>query len=139
MRLPFTTPAPRKGMPDPHLDRAAFAARFRSQFVGPSFGALGPELDRLTEAAWREYHEGNKSPRTRKAGDGYHDPEYDLSLDWIEAKAAIDAAALRHQDPARPPPARSPDRIQLHASASSVCFRETPRRSYAADPAAQHS
>lgn len=103
MRLPFTTPAPRKGMPDPHLDKAAFAARFRSQFAGPSFDALGPDLDRLTEAAWREYREGNKSPRTRKAGEGFHDPDYDLSVDWIDAKAAIEAAAHRHRDPGRPP------------------------------------
>jgi len=100
MRLPFTTPAPRKGMPDPKLDRPTFEARFRAQFPGPAFKGVGDALDRMTAAAWEEYDAGRKAPRTRKAGKGYHDPDYDLAVDWIDAKAAVDAAELRHRDPA---------------------------------------
>lgn len=95
-------PKPRHEMPPRKLDRAAFAARFRAQFAGEAFGALAPELDRLTEAAWQEYDAGNKSPRTRKAGPGHADPDYDLAVDWIEARAAVDRASARHRDPAGP-------------------------------------
>ncbi len=95
-------PRVRQEMPPRKLDRAAFEARFRAQFAGDSFAGLHAELDRMAEAAWTEYEAGNKAPRTRKAGPGYADPDYDLSLDWIEGKAAIDRAAERHRDPAGP-------------------------------------
>jgi multimeric flavodoxin WrbA len=95
-------PKPRKGMPDAHIDRAAFVARFRAQFAGQSFDGLGAELDRVAEAAWQEYDAGNKSPRTRKAGPGYADPDFDLAVDWIAAKEAVEAAQARHEDPSRP-------------------------------------
>ncbi|TNC74092.1 flavodoxin family protein [Rubellimicrobium roseum] len=95
-------PKPREGMPSPQLDRAAFEARFRSQFMGHAFDALQPELDRMAAAAWAEYSAGNKAPHTRKAGPGYADPDYDLAVDWIAARAAVDKAQARHEDRSRP-------------------------------------
>ncbi|HEY4135811.1 MAG TPA: flavodoxin family protein [Alphaproteobacteria bacterium] len=95
-------PQPRKGMPSPRLDEAAFKARFRTQFIDPAFGPLQDELAKVTEAAWDAYAHSRKSPRTRKAGPGYADPDYDLSEDWIAAKAAIEAAQRRHDDAAAP-------------------------------------
>jgi multimeric flavodoxin WrbA len=95
-------PKPRKEMPPRKLDHGAFSARFKAQFPGDAFGPLQAELDRITEAAWQEYDAGNKAPRTRKAGPGYADPDYDLAIDWIEAKGAIERAAERHKDPAGP-------------------------------------
>lgn len=88
----LTAPEPRKGMPDPTLDKIEFRTRFLSQFIDPGFGALAGELDRIADAAWDAYDNSRKSPRTRKAGMGYADPDYDLSEDWIAAKAAIDKA-----------------------------------------------
>jgi multimeric flavodoxin WrbA len=96
-------PKPRKGMPPVKLDRDDFAARFRAQFKGHAFDALGAELDRITEAAWEEYAGSHKSPHTRKAGPGFADPDYDLAVDWIAARAAIDKAQARHEDRSRPP------------------------------------
>ncbi len=95
-------PKPREGMPSPRLDRAAFVARFKSQFPGASFDTLTADLDRVADAAWREYDAGNKSPHTRKAGPGYADPDYDLSLDWLAARDSIEEAGRRHRDPSRP-------------------------------------
>ena len=97
-------PKPRKEMPPRKLDRAAFEARFRAQFPGDAFAGLQAELDRVAEAAWTEYDSGKKGPRTAKAGPGYADPDYDydLAVDWIRAKAAIDRAAERHRDPQGP-------------------------------------
>ncbi|WP_218013830.1 flavodoxin family protein [Rubellimicrobium rubrum] len=95
-------PKPRKGMPPVKLDRDGFAARFRAQFKGHAFDALQPEMDRITEAAWQEYAGSHKSPHTQKAGPGFADPDYDLAVDWIAARAAIDKAQARHEDPSRP-------------------------------------
>ncbi len=91
-------PKPRKGMPDPRLDEPTFKARFRSAFIDPAFDDLSPELERIAAAAWDAYDHHRKSPRTRKAGPGFADQNYDLATDWIEAKAAVDAAQGRFDD-----------------------------------------
>jgi multimeric flavodoxin WrbA len=89
-------PPARKVMPDATLDKAEFKRRLASQFFDPAFDGLARELDAVAEAAWDGYAHSRKSPRTRKAGEGYADPGYDLAIDWIEARAAIDAAQLEH-------------------------------------------
>ncbi|HLJ37126.1 MAG TPA: flavodoxin family protein [Steroidobacteraceae bacterium] len=93
---------PRKGMPDPHLSKSEFLRRFRSQFSDPVFEALAGELDRIAAAAWDAYAAGRKSPRTRKAGPQFADPDYELSVDWIAAREAILRAQRRHDDPNGP-------------------------------------
>jgi multimeric flavodoxin WrbA len=95
-------PDPRTGMPDPTLTEAQFKARYRERFQDPVFRALDAEIDQIAQAAWDGYSKGRKSPITRKAGPGYADPDYDLSVDWIAAKDAIEAAQKRHDDPAGP-------------------------------------
>lgn len=96
------TPDPRKGMPSPQLDRQEFTTRFLSRFADPAFGALSAELEKIADVAWDAYDDGRKSPVTRKAGPGYADPDYDLSVDWINAKAMIDEARTRFEDPNGP-------------------------------------
>jgi multimeric flavodoxin WrbA len=92
----------RKGQAPAHLTREEFGGRFRGQFVDPAFQAEGEALARVEQIAWLGYSEGRKAPITRKAGPGYTDPDYDLSVDWIEARARIDAAHRRWADPASP-------------------------------------
>jgi len=92
----------RKGMPDPHLDREAFSARFFEQFSDPKFEAIRAELKSACDIAWDAYQAKRKSPRTRKAGAEFADPDYDLSLDWIAARDGIGAAQARHDDAAAP-------------------------------------
>jgi multimeric flavodoxin WrbA len=95
-------PEPRKGMPDPALDEAQFRARFLSRFSDQAFEPLQAELDRIAAAAWDAYHHHRKSPRTRPAGPGHADPNYQTAVDWLAAKAAVDAAQARHDDPNGP-------------------------------------
>lgn len=95
-------PEPRQGMPSPELDRATFEARFRSQFADPAFGSLRDEIDRLAAAAWDGYVSGRKSPSTRVAGPGFAEPDYELALDWLNARAAVRAAQVRHDDASAP-------------------------------------
>ncbi|MDB5506169.1 MAG: NADPH-dependent reductase [Devosia sp.] len=92
---------PRKEMPPVKLDEAEFKKRFLSQYIDPAFEQLKSELDRVADTAWDAYIESRKSPITQKAGPGYADPDYDLSIDWISARAAIVAAEQRYKDPYR--------------------------------------
>ena len=96
------TPPIRRGQPDVQLGHDEFAARYLKDFSDPAFAAEGSALDRLVEVAWGAYLEGRKAPFTRKAGVGYADPDYDLSLEWLQARAAIDEAQTRQSDPHAP-------------------------------------
>lgn len=94
---------PRKGMPSPRLDETDFKKRYRQQFEDPAFVALQSQLTDITEAAWAAYKHSRKSPYTHKAGSGYADPNYDLSVDWITARREIDDAQARYKDKALAP------------------------------------
>ena len=81
------------------LTRDEFRERFRAQFVDPAFDAHANEVASLEAVAWGAYDEGRKAPRTRKAGSGFKDPQYDLSIDWLAARDAIKSAQRLHDDP----------------------------------------
>lgn len=102
----------RKGSPDVELDQPTFAARFRSQFQDPVFEPLSAALDSITAAAWHAYHNHRKSPRTRRAGPGFADPDYEIAIDWLAARAAIQAAQQQHDD------TKGPTRILLISGSS---------------------
>ena len=89
----------RKGMPARRLTREVFERRFQSAFIDPAFSPLRRELTALTDAAWEAYSDSRKAPLTRKAGSGFADPEYELSVDWLAAREAIAQAQRRHDDP----------------------------------------
>lgn len=97
-------PAPRvvKGMESTELDRAEFERRFRARHFDPLFDGVSAELDAVIEAAWQSYHDYHKAPRTAKAGPGFADPTYDLSIEWRATRDAIEAAERRQRDPQSP-------------------------------------
>ncbi len=88
----------RKGMPPVKLPREEFERRYRSQFIDPAFAPLQRELDAIVGAAWDAYSHSRKAPRTRKAGPGFSDPDYDIAVDWLDARAKILEAQRRHDD-----------------------------------------
>jgi multimeric flavodoxin WrbA len=91
-------PEVRKGQGPPELDRAEFARRLRRRFFDPAFDDADAAIETIIDRAWDGYIDGRKAPRTRRAGTGFADPEYELSIDWLETRAAIHAAQLRHDD-----------------------------------------
>jgi len=91
-------PEVRKGMPAVKLDRAEFEARYRSRFIDPAFRPLQKEIDAVVGAAWDAYSNSRKSPETRKAGPGFADPDYEIAVDWLRAREAIEEAQRRHDD-----------------------------------------
>ncbi len=89
----------RKGQAPDQLTRQEFGKRFRGSFVDPAFQAEAEAIARIEQIAWLGYADGRKAPITRKAGPSYADPDYDLSVDWIEAKERIDRARDAWADP----------------------------------------
>ena len=102
----------RKGQGDVKLTRDEFERRLRERFYDPLFEGISAEVDRIVDAAWQAYDGYHKSPRTRKAGAGFKDPEFALPIEWLEARERVDEAQRRQRDPA------SPSRVLLIAGAA---------------------
>src|ERR1700712_3009005 len=93
----------RKGMPSVELSRQEFEKRYRSRFADPAFKPLEREISAIVGAAWDGYVNSRKAPVTRKAGPGFADPDYDISVDWLAAREAVLTAQRRHDDAAESP------------------------------------
>lgn len=102
----------RKGQAHFPLTREEFDARFRKRFADPAFAAKKLLIDELLEIAWDGYKNARKSPLTKKAGPGFADPDYDLSLDWLATRESIESAQRRNDR------ARTPARILLICGAA---------------------
>jgi multimeric flavodoxin WrbA len=112
----------RKQMPGAELSKDEFKKRYCQQFFDPAFAPLSQDVDRIVEIAWQAYSASRKAPKTRKAGPGHADPDYDLSVEWIAASEGIKEAERRQKDPA------TPSRILLINAASrseNTCPGET--------------
>ncbi|HET6526856.1 flavodoxin family protein [Sphingopyxis sp.] len=83
-------------MPSPRLRKAEFLSRYLEQFIDDGFDEVRGQLDRVAEVAWQAYRDERKSPHTVKAGKGFADPDYDLSVDWLRARDAANAARDEH-------------------------------------------
>ena len=92
----------RKGQAPAKLSRTVFHERFMQSFMDPAFRAEDESISKVEAIAWQAYEEGRKAPITRKAGPGYVDPDYDLSVDWLAVKEKIDSAQAAWKDPAAP-------------------------------------
>jgi multimeric flavodoxin WrbA len=105
-------PEIRKGQGDVKLSREEFERRIGERFYDPAFDACRAELDRIVEIAWQNYDRYRKSPRARKAGPGFSDPDFELPVEWLEARDRIHQAAAEHAD------RRAPSRVLLVSAAA---------------------
>lgn len=92
----------RKGQAPARLERDEFHRKFIGQFFDPAFEAVAGELAKVEEIAWQAYQEKRKAPRTVKAGPGFADPDYDLSIEWKQARDRLLAAEAKQKDPVTP-------------------------------------
>jgi|RhiMetdeSRZDD1v2_1073273.scaffolds.fasta_scaffold07154_9 multimeric flavodoxin WrbA len=90
------TPRVRKGQDDVKLSRDEFERRLKERFYDPAFDAVASQIQAVVDVAWKTYDEYHKSPRTRKAGPGFADPEFELPIEWLDARARIQAAEREH-------------------------------------------
>ncbi|MFZ3141717.1 flavodoxin family protein [Polaromonas sp.] len=93
----------RKGQAPATLSRTVFHERFMQSFMDPAFRAEDATLSRVEAIAWDAYQEGRKAPLTRKAGPGYADPDYALSVEWLQTRDRLEKAQAAWSDPATPP------------------------------------
>ena len=96
---------PRKGQAPDLISRAEFSDRYQASFRDPAFAPEKEAIARIEQIAWLAYKDERKAPVTRKAGPGYADPDYDLSVDWLATHDAIAAAQATQAD------ATSPSRV----------------------------
>ncbi len=93
---------PRKGQALWPMSREEFAERFRAPFTDPAFDPERGSIERLEAIAWDGYMQTRKSPRSARAGPGFADPDFELSVEWLEARAKLIAAEKRQKDAATP-------------------------------------
>jgi multimeric flavodoxin WrbA len=98
-------PSVRKGTPSVALDKAEFVRRFGERFYDPAFRGTADAIAAAADVAWEAYREDRKSPRERRAGAGFAEPDFPLPVEWLATRRAIHAAERRRRDP------RSPSRI----------------------------
>jgi multimeric flavodoxin WrbA len=84
----------RKGMPSVQLDKEEFRKRFLAKFYDPAFEPLARQLDTIAETAWVTYDEYHKSPRTRKAGKDFANPDFDAPIEWLQTRDNVRAAEI---------------------------------------------
>jgi multimeric flavodoxin WrbA len=94
--------AVRKGQGDVKLTREEFERRVRARFYDPAFQKVERQLTEIIDVAWEAYDEYRKSPRKRKAGPGFADPEHELPIEWLETRDRIQEAEREQKDPSRP-------------------------------------
>jgi multimeric flavodoxin WrbA len=91
----------RKGQGDVKLTREEFERRLRERFYDPAFENVDRQISEIVEVAWQSYDEYRKSPRRRRAGPGFADPEYELPIEWLDTRERIRQAEREQKDPAR--------------------------------------
>ncbi len=104
-------PKVRTGQPSVALSKEQFRERFLARFHDPAFEDAREELERLVAIAWDAYRDDRKSPRTRRAGSSFADPEQELPVEWLDTRKAIRAAQVRWSR------AKTPSRLLLIAGA----------------------
>jgi multimeric flavodoxin WrbA len=93
------SPKVRTGQTPTKLTKEEYLKRWHQRFYDPAFAPKNGELNAIAEIAWEAYEDERKSPRSRKAGSGFADPEYELSVEWLGARQAIIDAQKHQQSP----------------------------------------
>lgn len=89
----------RKGQAPAPLGRDEFHLQFMRSYADPAFEPVQAALAQVEQVAWQNYHAGRKAPVTQKAGEGYADPDYELSVEWRATRDRLLAAEQRQKDP----------------------------------------
>lgn len=90
---------PRKGQDQKKLTRQEFHEKFQNSFIDPTFIKVKDELANVENIAWNNYIEGgHKAPLTEKAGPDFHDPNYDLSIEWKNTQKRLVEAEKKQKD-----------------------------------------
>ena len=92
----------RTGQGDVKLTRDEFERRLRERFYDPGFERVERQIADIVDVAWNVYDEYHKSPRKRRAGQDFADPEFELPIEWLETRERIQQAEREQKDISRP-------------------------------------
>ena len=92
----------RKGQGDVKLTRDEFERRLRERYFDPAFQTVDRQITDVINVAWKVYDEYHKSPRKRKAGPGFAEPDFELPIEWLDTRERIRQAEHEYKDAARP-------------------------------------
>jgi len=92
-------PKPRTGQAPPMLKRDQFGERFRQLFYDPAFDKVKDSIAKVEKVAWDGYRKDRKAPRTVKAGPEFANPDYDLSVQWLQTRNRLKAAEEKQKNP----------------------------------------
>ena len=92
----------RTGQGDVKLTREEFERRMRERFYDPAFQDVERQISEIIDVAWNGYDVYRKSPRKRKAGPGFADPEFELPIEWLDTRERIQQAEREQKDATRP-------------------------------------
>lgn len=94
--------SPRKGQAPLPIDRNEFHLQFHRSFVDPAFDKVKGALAQVEEIAWENYRDGHKAPVTEKAGAGFANSDYDMSVEWKALSKKLAELDQRQRDPQTP-------------------------------------
>ena len=90
----------RTGMPSVQLNKAEFKKRFLARFYDPDYEPLKARTRQDSRTPPGTLTTSiTKSPRTVKAGPGFADPKFELPVEWLAARKAVQAAERRQKNP----------------------------------------
>ena len=89
----------RKGQWPGNVSREEFSRHFRGNFFDPAFDHARDAIAELEEIAWDSYIQGRKAPVRRKAGPGFADSQYELSVEWSETRLRLQKAEAQQKNP----------------------------------------
>ncbi|MDQ3025102.1 MAG: flavodoxin family protein [Pseudomonadota bacterium] len=89
---------PRTGQARPQLTRKEFHERFQRNFYDPLFEKEKDAIRRVEVIAWTAYDKDRKAPLTAKAGPGFADPKYELSVEWRATHDKLVAAEKKQKN-----------------------------------------
>ena len=89
----------RTGQAPKPLNRKEFSIRFSRSFLDPTFSVAKEAIQTIESIASTNYIEGRKAPVTKKAGAGFANPKYALSVEWKATRDALIAAQLVQESP----------------------------------------
>ncbi len=89
----------RKGQAPSKLERNEFHIIFSRSFKDPKFEQIADSLAQVEQIAWENYRDSHKAPMTSPAGEGFKNPEYELSVEWKLARDRLLLAQEKQQLP----------------------------------------
>ncbi|PPC94872.1 MAG: NADPH-dependent FMN reductase [Methylotenera sp.] len=89
----------RKGQAPSKLNRDEFRIVFSRSFEDPKFEKIADSLVHVEQIAWENYRDSHKAPLTTPAGEGFKNPEYELSIEWKNTRDRLLLAEDKQKEP----------------------------------------